>query len=177
VISKPVTNNPFKVSNSFPAKPASSSSSAAESSQRVQNPFQKQTRNQPYRPYLQIALVQDRQFKSQALARKDGDSSASDANLGPASDCCMVAENSKGPSSGNRRTILPYGGAKSDGLLNKHAFISCNVIAAAERRKRDSYSRSSTTELPLEKVIDHLVDTFFLFCPADLMMLLFLHIF
>ena len=65
---------------------------------------------------------------------------------------------SSGKAGGGRRTILPYGGAKSDGLLNKHAFISSNVIAAAERRKRDSYSRSSTTELlPMEKVIDHLV--------------------
>jgi hypothetical protein len=48
---------------------------------------------------------------------------------------------------------LPYGGAKSDGgLINHHAFISCHVIAAAERKKRESYSRSSTAELPLEKV-------------------------
>jgi len=52
----------------------------------------------------------------------------------------------------SRRTILPYCGAKSDGLLNKHAFISCHIIAAAERKKRESYSRSSTAELPLEKV-------------------------
>lgn len=80
---------------------------------------------------------------------------SSDANLGE--------DNfNRGSSSSGRRTILPYGGAKSDGLLNKHAFISCNVIAAAERRKRDSYSRSSTTELPLEKVIEHLVDHLFL---------------
>ena len=80
-------------------------------------------------------------------------------------------DNGKG--SNSRRIILPYGGAKSDGLLNKHAFISCNVIAAAERRKRDSYSRSSTTELPLEKVIDHLVD--FPFCPAALSLTLSLY--
>jgi hypothetical protein len=75
-----------------------------------------------------------------------------------------------GSSSSKRRPILPYGGAKSDGLLNKHAFISCNIIAAAERKKREPplsapmaaggvpppplYSRSSTAELhPLEKVI------------------------
>jgi len=56
----------------------------------------------------------------------------------------------------SRRTILPYGGAKSDGLIsNQHAFISCHVIAAAERKKRESYSRSSTAELPLEKVNNH----------------------
>ena len=55
----------------------------------------------------------------------------------------------------SRRVILPYGGAKSDGLLNQHAFISCNVIAAAERRKRDPpsfLSKPTTSELPLEKV-------------------------
>ena len=55
----------------------------------------------------------------------------------------------------SRRVILPYGGAKSDGLLNQHAFISCNVIAAAERRKRDPpslFNKSTTSELPLEKV-------------------------
>ena len=51
-----------------------------------------------------------------------------------------------------RRTIHPYGGAKSDGLINQHAFVACHVIAAAERKKRESYSRSSTAELPLEKV-------------------------
>jgi hypothetical protein len=55
----------------------------------------------------------------------------------------------------SRRIILPYGGAKSDGLLNQHAFISCNIIAAAERRKGDSslFNKSTTSELPLEKVI------------------------
>ena len=55
----------------------------------------------------------------------------------------------------SRRIILPYGGAKSDGLLNQHAFISCNIIAAAERRKRDPslFNKSTTSELPLEKVI------------------------
>ena len=55
----------------------------------------------------------------------------------------------------SRRVILPYGGAKSDGLLNQHAFISCNVIAAAERRKKDPsiFINSTTSELPLEKVI------------------------
>ena len=68
------------------------------------------------------------------------------------------AEHSPSPSTQsqkNRRVILPYGGAKSDGLLNKHAFISCNIIAAAERRKRDPslFDKSSTSELPLEKVI------------------------
>ncbi|TRY75426.1 hypothetical protein TCAL_00703 [Tigriopus californicus] len=53
----------------------------------------------------------------------------------------------------SRRQILPYGGAKSDGLLNQHAFVTCNIIAAAaDKRKRDS-SRSTTSEiLPLEKV-------------------------
>ena len=99
------------------------------------NPFQKQTRSQPNRPYLQIALVRDRQYKTQAALAGKG-----------------VSDDSEMDKGNSRRTILPYGGAKSDGLLNKHAFISCNVIAAAERRKRDSYSRSSTTELPLEKV-------------------------
>ena len=54
-----------------------------------------------------------------------------------------------------RRQILPYGGAKSDGLVNQHVFISSHVIAAAERKKRESYSRSSTAELPLEKVKPH----------------------
>jgi hypothetical protein len=54
---------------------------------------------------------------------------------------------SSSSSSAPRRAILPYGGAKSDGLLNKHAFVTCNIIAAAERKKRDSYSRSSTTEI------------------------------
>ncbi len=66
-------------------------------------------------------------------------------------------ENARGNVAGNnslpRRPILPYGGAKSDGLLNKHAFITCNIIAAAERRRKESYSRSSTSELlPVEKV-------------------------
>ena len=123
------------------------------------NPFQTQKRKPSVKPYLQIALVQDRRYKNQAqnLAAGVKDSTdSSDANLGN-----MVVDNSKGS---NRRTILPYGGAKSDGAFNKHAFISCNVIAAAERRKRDSYSRSSTTELPLEKVIDHLIDFPFLPC-------------
>ena len=99
------------------------------------NPFQKKVRSQPYRPYLQLALEKDRIHKLQT--KKDTDD---------------AGDNSKAGTVG-RRTILPYGGAKSDGLLNKHAFISSNVIAAAERRKRDSYSRSSTTELlPMEKV-------------------------
>ncbi len=54
----------------------------------------------------------------------------------------------------HRRQILPYGGAKSDGLLNKHAFVTGAIISAAERRKMDSYSRSSTSELPpIDKVI------------------------
>ena len=109
------------------------------------SPFQKQVRKQPYRPYLQVALTQDRLHRNSNAHQKD-----------PNSEGEMGVDNGKG--SNSRRIILPYGGAKSDGLLNKHAFISCNVIAAAERRKRDSYSRSSTTELPLEKVIDHLVE-------------------
>ena len=38
-----------------------------------------------------------------------------------------------------RRTIRPYTGAKSDGqLLTKHANVALNVIAAAERKKRQS---------------------------------------
>ena len=38
-----------------------------------------------------------------------------------------------------RRTIRPYTGAKSDGqLLTKHANVTLNVIAAAERKKRQS---------------------------------------
>ena len=79
---------------------------------------------------------------------------ATDDNISPIGGGADAA-NSK------RRTILPYGGAKSDGLLNKHAFISSNIIAAAERRKRDTYSRSSTTELfqPMEKVIESLIST------------------
>ena len=130
-----------------------------EAPSQTSNPFQTQKRKPSVKPYLQIALVQDRRYKNQAqnLAAGVKDSTdSSDANLGN-----MVVDNSKGS---NRRTILPYGGAKSDGAFNKHAFISCNVIAAAERRKRDSYSRSSTTELPLEKVIDHLIDFPFLPC-------------
>ena len=61
----------------------------------------------------------------------------------------------------SRRVILPYGGAKSDGLLNQHAFISVNIIAAAERRKRDPslFNKSTTSDLPLEKVIFTLHDT------------------
>jgi len=121
-----------------------------EAPSQTSNPFQTQKRKPSVKPYLQIALVQDRRYKNQAqnLAAGVKDSTdSSDANLGN-----MVVDNSKGS---NRRTILPYGGAKSDGAFNKHAFISCNVIAAAERRKRDSYSRSSTTELPLEKVPEH----------------------
>ncbi len=50
-----------------------------------------------------------------------------------------------------RRTILPYCGAKSDGLLlNQHAFVTCNVIAAAQRRKREfaASSLASTSERP-----------------------------
>eukprot|EP00092_Neocalanus_flemingeri_P000854 GFUD01000911.1.p1 GENE.GFUD01000911.1~~GFUD01000911.1.p1 ORF type:complete len:2354 (+),score=554.15 GFUD01000911.1:527-7588(+) len=53
-----------------------------------------------------------------------------------------------------RRTIRPYTGAKSDGQLltvNKHANVSLNIIAAAERKKRQ-YSHQSTSELPQEKV-------------------------
>ena len=119
------------------------------------SPFQKQVRKQPYRPYLQVALTQDRLHRnSNAQFQKD-----------PNSEGEMGVDNGKGSNS-SRRIILPYGGAKSDGLLNKHAFISCNVIAAAERRKRDSYSRSSTTELPLEKVIDHLVEINFFLVPC-----------
>ena len=116
-----------------------------------ENPFQKKVRNQPYRPYLQLALEKDKLHRSQLATKKpDGLMSSTDDNAGEFG--------SSGKAGGGRRTILPYGGAKSDGLLNKHAFISSNVIAAAERRKRDSYSRSSTTELlPMEKVIDHLV--------------------
>ena len=39
-----------------------------------------------------------------------------------------------------RRTIKPYLGAKSEGhLLNKHANVSLNIIAAAERKKRQPY--------------------------------------
>ena len=143
------------------------SNSNTEAPTQTSNPFQTQKRKPSVKPYLQIALVKDMQYKNQAQNLAKGlpssstaDShptdSSSDANLGN-----MVVDNSKGS---NRRTILPYGGAKSDGAFNKHAFISCNVIAAAERRKRDSYSRSSTTELPLEKVIDHLVDFPFLPC-------------
>ena len=48
-----------------------------------------------------------------------------------------------------RRAILPYGGAKSDGLINKHAFVTCNIIAAADRKKRESYSRSTTAEITI----------------------------
>ena len=40
----------------------------------------------------------------------------------------------------SRRPIHPYVGAKSDGqLLNKHAHVTLNVIAAAERKKRQSF--------------------------------------
>ena len=49
-----------------------------------------------------------------------------------------------------RRTIRPYTGAKSDGqLLSKHANVSLNVIAAAERKKRQSqcYSQGSEQEV------------------------------
>ena len=62
---------------------------------------------------------------------------------------------------------MPYAGAKSDGHLmshaksksntpQQHAFIACNVIAAAAKKKKDSnvYSRSSTAELQLPKVND-----------------------
>ena len=42
-----------------------------------------------------------------------------------------------------RRPIRPYQGAKSDGqLLNKHANVTLNIIAAAERKKRQSQSIS-----------------------------------
>jgi len=51
-----------------------------------------------------------------------------------------------------RRTIRPYTGAKSEGqLLNKHANVSLNIIAAAERKKRQ-YSNQTATEPPQEKV-------------------------
>ena len=155
VLKQPIYS-PFKVCQQAAPPGASSTDQSSQSAKNTSNPFQKQARNQPFRPYLQIALVQDRQYKSQTQAlAKDGGGHSGD---GPSDD------NTRGPITTNRRTILPYGGAKSDGQLNKHAFISCNVIAAAERRKRDSYSRSSTTELPLEKVIDHLVDFPFLPC-------------
>jgi len=53
-----------------------------------------------------------------------------------------------------RRTIRPYTGAKSDGqLLNKHANVSLNIIAAAERKKRQ-YSHQTSTDLPQEKVAE-----------------------
>ncbi|XP_071744389.1 uncharacterized protein [Lepeophtheirus salmonis] len=51
-----------------------------------------------------------------------------------------------------RRIIYPYGGAKSDGPLNKHALISNSIIAAAERKKRETYGRSTTMELPKKAV-------------------------
>ncbi len=71
----------------------------------------------------------------------------------PATDSQMPTNPQRPPRSG-RRPILPYSGAKSDGLLNKHAFISCNIIAAAERRKKELHGRASTSELhPMEKVI------------------------
>jgi hypothetical protein len=139
-VNKPIYT-PFKKIFSSPSG-GDTSDSTSPATNKSTNPFQKQVRSQPIRPYLQVALIQDRIHKSQILKSKDSETSDSNPE--------MVVDNGKGS---NRRTILPYGGAKSDGLLNKHAFISCNVIAAAERRKRDSYSRSSTTELPLEKVM------------------------
>jgi len=51
-----------------------------------------------------------------------------------------------------RRTIRPYTGAKSEGqLLNKHANVSLNIIAAAERKKRQ-YSHQTSNDLQQEKV-------------------------
>ena len=50
-----------------------------------------------------------------------------------------------------RRTIRPYTGAKSDGqLLTKHANVTLNVIAAAERKKRQSQCYSSGQENDLQ---------------------------
>ena len=63
----------------------------------------------------------------------------------------LVTEASAGhtaPPPVQRRAILPYGGAKSDGLIGKHAFVTCNIIAAADRKRRESCSRSTTAEIP-----------------------------
>jgi hypothetical protein len=53
-----------------------------------------------------------------------------------------------------RRVIYPYTGAKSDGqLLNKHANVSLNIIAAAERKKRQSYFQQADADPSQEKVM------------------------
>ena len=53
-----------------------------------------------------------------------------------------------------RRIIYPYTGAKSDGqLLNKHAHVSLNIIAAAERKKRQSYFQQADADPSQEKVM------------------------
>ncbi|CAB4064333.1 unnamed protein product [Lepeophtheirus salmonis] len=57
-----------------------------------------------------------------------------------------------------RRIIYPYGGAKSDGPLNKHALISNSIIAAAERKKRETYGRSTTMELPKKAMISSIIN-------------------
>ena len=153
------TDNPTKpkitqpIYTPFKNESKQTATSPPASSSNSENPFQKKVRNQPSRPYLQVALVQDRIHRSQLQAASKMQD-ATDDNISPIGGGADAA-NSK------RRTILPYGGAKSDGLLNKHAFISSNIIAAAERRKRDTYSRSSTTELfqPMEKVIESLIST------------------
>ena len=52
-----------------------------------------------------------------------------------------------------RRPIRPYTGAKSDGqLLTKHANVTLNIIAAAERKKRQSqsYSQQPDSDQPVE---------------------------
>ena len=52
-----------------------------------------------------------------------------------------------------RRPIYIYGGAKSDGqLLNKHAHVTLNIIAAAERKKRQSFFPQEVPDSSSDKV-------------------------
>ncbi len=61
---------------------------------------------------------------------------------------------SKTPTQKFRRIIYPYTGAKSDGqLLNKHAHVSLNIIAAAERKKRQSYFQQGDADPSQDKVM------------------------
>ncbi len=162
----PVNSSSSLISSSKSPPPPKTAPTESVSSTSNSNPFQRQVRREPFRPYLSYV-----EAKENALAKREGPvwskTGSGTKKLDPTDprqhldlesssnykSSTSGQAGSSGSGSGPRRTILPYGGAKSDGLLNKHAFISCNVIAAAERRKRDAYSRSSTAELPLEKVM------------------------
>ena len=88
-------------------------------------------RNSMKEPTSRLSLANN----SQDVLRSPQSIADASPNIAPVS-ANLPAENAQL----YRRTIKPYLGAKSEGhLLNKHANVSLNIIAAAERKKRQSY--------------------------------------